>query len=110
MREAAVPPFPSPMAPPRRGRGVSLLPRLLPCGPHSQARGLACFEELRSSRLPSGWTPLELLKHVTHMELEWGSRDAMSRIAELCPAMTAPTYVSQYSTAQARPGRPAMSC
>lgn len=32
-------------------------------------------EELRSSRLPSGWTPLELLKHVTHVEsrwLEWG--------------------------------------
>lgn len=31
--------------------------------------------ELRSSRLPSGWTPLELLKHLTYMErrwLEWG--------------------------------------
>jgi uncharacterized damage-inducible protein DinB len=31
--------------------------------------------ELRSSRLPSGWTPLELLKHVRYMErrwLEWG--------------------------------------
>lgn len=31
--------------------------------------------ELRSSRLPSGWTPVELLKHVTHVEarwLEWG--------------------------------------
>jgi hypothetical protein len=31
--------------------------------------------ELRSSRLPSGWTPLELLKHVTQVErrwLEWG--------------------------------------
>jgi uncharacterized damage-inducible protein DinB len=31
--------------------------------------------ELRSSRLPSGWTPLELLKHVSHVEarwLEWG--------------------------------------
>jgi hypothetical protein len=28
-----------------------------------------------SSRLPSGWTPLELLKHLTHVErrwLEWG--------------------------------------
>lgn len=32
-------------------------------------------EELRSSRVPSGWTPLELLNHVTHVEsrwLEWG--------------------------------------
>jgi uncharacterized damage-inducible protein DinB len=31
--------------------------------------------ELRSSRLPSGWTPLELLKHLTNVErrwLEWG--------------------------------------
>jgi uncharacterized damage-inducible protein DinB len=31
--------------------------------------------ELRSSRLPSGWTPLELLKHLRFMErrwLEWG--------------------------------------
>lgn len=32
-------------------------------------------EELRRSRLPSGWTPVELLKHLTYMErrwLEWG--------------------------------------
>lgn len=31
--------------------------------------------ELRRSRLPSGWTPLELLRHLTYMErrwLEWG--------------------------------------
>jgi uncharacterized damage-inducible protein DinB len=31
--------------------------------------------ELRTSRLPSGWTPLELLKHLRYMErrwLEWG--------------------------------------
>jgi uncharacterized damage-inducible protein DinB len=31
--------------------------------------------ELRKSRLPSGWTPLELLKHLRHVErrwLEWG--------------------------------------
>jgi uncharacterized damage-inducible protein DinB len=31
--------------------------------------------ELRRSRLPSGWTPLELLGHLTYMErrwLEWG--------------------------------------
>jgi uncharacterized damage-inducible protein DinB len=32
-------------------------------------------EELRRSLLPSGWTPLELVKHLTFMErrwLEWG--------------------------------------
>lgn len=32
-------------------------------------------EALRESRLPSGWTPLELLKHLRYMErrwLEWG--------------------------------------
>ncbi|MEU4557118.1 DinB family protein [Actinoplanes sp. NPDC023936] len=31
--------------------------------------------ELRTSRLPSGWTPLELVKHLRHVErrwMEWG--------------------------------------
>lgn len=28
-------------------------------------------EQLRSSRLPSGWTPLELLKHLAYMERRW---------------------------------------
>ncbi|HEX5542932.1 MAG TPA: DinB family protein [Micromonospora sp.] len=28
-------------------------------------------EELRSSRLPSGWSPLELLKHLRYVELRW---------------------------------------
>lgn len=27
--------------------------------------------KLRQSRLPSGWTPLELLKHLTFVELRW---------------------------------------
>lgn len=27
--------------------------------------------ELRSSRLPSGWTPIELLKHLAHVEMRW---------------------------------------
>jgi uncharacterized damage-inducible protein DinB len=27
--------------------------------------------ELRSSRLPSGWTPLQLLKHLTYVEMRW---------------------------------------
>ena len=37
--------------------------------------------ELRSSRLPSGWTPLELVKHLRYVELrwlEWLSRGATS--------------------------------
>jgi uncharacterized damage-inducible protein DinB len=28
-------------------------------------------DELRTSRLPSGWTPLELLKHLVYMERRW---------------------------------------
>jgi uncharacterized damage-inducible protein DinB len=28
-------------------------------------------EERRSSRLSSGWTPLELLKHLQHVEMRW---------------------------------------
>jgi uncharacterized damage-inducible protein DinB len=27
--------------------------------------------ELRRSRLPSGWTPVELVKHLTYVELRW---------------------------------------
>jgi uncharacterized damage-inducible protein DinB len=27
--------------------------------------------ELRSSRLPSGWAPIELLKHLAYVELRW---------------------------------------
>jgi hypothetical protein len=27
--------------------------------------------QLRSSRLPSGWTPLELVNHLVHMEARW---------------------------------------
>jgi len=28
-------------------------------------------DESRRSRLPSGWTPIELLKHLTYIELRW---------------------------------------
>src|SRR5256885_16742761 len=28
-------------------------------------------DEARRSRLPSGWTPLELLKHLRYVELRW---------------------------------------
>ncbi len=27
--------------------------------------------ELRRSRLPSGWTPIELLNHLSHVEMRW---------------------------------------
>src|ERR1700744_2804168 len=33
-------------------------------------RGLPA-DELRRSRLPSGWTPIELLKHLRYVELRW---------------------------------------
>lgn len=33
--------------------------------------GLLPEAELRASRLPSGWTPLELLKHLTYVEMRW---------------------------------------
>jgi uncharacterized damage-inducible protein DinB len=35
-----------------------------------KVRGLP-DDELRGSRLPSGWTPLELVKHLTHVERRW---------------------------------------
>lgn len=75
MREDAVPTCPSPMVPATSQAEVYL--RYLD---YFRAVLVAKLEglpadELRSSRLPSGWTPLELLKHVTHVEsrwLEWG--------------------------------------
>jgi uncharacterized damage-inducible protein DinB len=36
----------------------------------AKLQGLSA-DELRSSRLPSGWTPLSLLKHLTYVELRW---------------------------------------
>lgn len=44
----------------------------------SRVEGLS-EKEQRSSRLPSGWTPVQLLKHLTHVEqrwLEWGFEGA----------------------------------
>ncbi|MFE6777965.1 DinB family protein [Streptomyces sp. NPDC057702] len=37
---------------------------------HRKTAGLT-EGELRTSRLPSGWTPLELVKHLTYVELRW---------------------------------------
>jgi uncharacterized damage-inducible protein DinB len=71
MAEAAVPSFPSPTVPAKSRAEVHL--RYLD---YFRAVLVAKLEgltdsELRSSRLPSGWTPLELLKHVTHVEVRW---------------------------------------
>jgi uncharacterized damage-inducible protein DinB len=75
MTQAPTPTFPSPTAPAASPAEVHL--RYLD---YFRAVLVAKLEglpeaELRSSRLPSGWTPLELLKHVAHVEarwLEWG--------------------------------------
>ena len=75
MGELGVPPFPSPTMP-AASRAEAHLRYL----DYFRAVLLATIDglapdELRSSRLPSGWTPLELVKHLTHVEgrwLEWG--------------------------------------
>ena len=50
--------------------------------------------ELRSSRLPSGWTPAELLVHLVHVErrwIVWGSRGATSATRGATAGTTAGT-------------------
>ena len=75
MSEVSAPTFPSPTAPAASRADVHL--RYLDYFRDvvvAKLDGLPA-EELRASRLPSGWTPLELLKHLTHVEarwLEWG--------------------------------------
>ena len=64
-------PFPSPMTP-RSSRTDVLLGYL----DHFRSAVLSKLDglddrELRSSRLPSGWTPLELLHHLVHVERRW---------------------------------------
>jgi uncharacterized damage-inducible protein DinB len=64
-------PFPSPTTPVPSRAGVFLgyldyfRSRLV-----SKLEALPA-SELRRSRLPSGWTPLELLRHLTFVELRW---------------------------------------
>jgi uncharacterized damage-inducible protein DinB len=38
--------------------------------------------ELRQSRLASGWTPLQLLKHLTYVELRWLEWGFEGRVVE----------------------------
>jgi uncharacterized damage-inducible protein DinB len=50
-----------------------LFPRYLGYFRETVLRKVAALpaDELRRSRLPSGWTPLELLSHLAHMERRW---------------------------------------
>ena len=64
-------PFPSPTVP-ASGRSDVFLRYLEYFRETLLAKVSALPEgELRSSRLPSGWTPLELLKHLRYVELRW---------------------------------------
>jgi uncharacterized damage-inducible protein DinB len=68
-------PFPEPTAP--AGSRAEVFLRYLDFFRDRLAAKLRALpeSELRSSRLPSGWTPLQLLKHLTYVEtrwLEWG--------------------------------------
>jgi uncharacterized damage-inducible protein DinB len=68
-------PFPSPMNP--AGSRTEVFVRYLEFFRGTLTEKLRALPaaELRSSRLPSGWTPLELVKHLRHVErrwLEWG--------------------------------------
>lgn len=56
--------------------------------------------ELRRSRLPSGWTPIELLKHVAHDELrwlEWRFEGPSSAAIDLVPSPQRNSSISQDS-------------
>jgi hypothetical protein len=64
-------PFLSPMTP--AGSRAEVFARYLDYfrdGLEAKLRALPAGD-LRVSRLPSGWTPLELLKHLTFVELRW---------------------------------------
>jgi uncharacterized damage-inducible protein DinB len=64
-------PFPEPTAP--AGSRAEVFSRYLDYFRQQVAAKLRALpaDELRRSRLPSGWTPLELLKHLTFDELRW---------------------------------------
>jgi uncharacterized damage-inducible protein DinB len=64
-------PFPEPTAP--AGSRAEVFLRYLDFFRDRLAAKLRALPEveLRSSRLPSGWTPLQLLKHLTYVEMRW---------------------------------------
>jgi uncharacterized damage-inducible protein DinB len=68
---SAIPPFPEPTTP-VASRAEVFLSYL----DYFRSRLVSKLEslpaaELRASRIPSGWTPLELLKHLRYVELRW---------------------------------------
>lgn len=72
-------PFPEPTAP--ASTSAEVLVRYLDYFRQQVGSKVAALsaEEQRTSRLPSGWTPLQLVKHLTHVEqrwLEWGFEGA----------------------------------
>jgi uncharacterized damage-inducible protein DinB len=64
-------PFPSPMVP--AAGHAELFVRYLDFFRDTVLSKVSALaeDELRRSRLPSGWTPLELLKHLRYVELRW---------------------------------------
>ncbi|WP_433538968.1 DinB family protein [Micromonospora sp. CA-249363] len=63
--------FPEPTAP--AGSRTEVFLRYLDYFRESVVAKVSALDEseLRSSRLPSGWTPLELVTHLRHVELRW---------------------------------------
>jgi uncharacterized damage-inducible protein DinB len=64
-------PFPEPTAP--AGSRAEVFTRYLGYFRGQFTAKLRAMDpgDLRRSRLPSGWTPLELVKHLTYVELRW---------------------------------------
>ncbi|MET8233276.1 DUF664 domain-containing protein [Micromonospora sp. NPDC005298] len=64
-------PFPEPTAP--AGSRAEVLLRYLDYFRESVVAKVSTLDEaeLRRSRLPSGWTPVDLLTHLRHVELRW---------------------------------------
>ncbi len=64
-------PFPEPTAP--AGSRAEVLARYLDYFRERVAEKVRALPdgEPRRSRLPSGWTPLELVRHLTYVELRW---------------------------------------
>jgi hypothetical protein len=63
--------FPSPTLPiPSRAEVFVTYLDYFRSGVIARVEGLSELE-VRSSRLPSGWTPIELLRHLTFVEMRW---------------------------------------
>jgi Protein of unknown function (DUF664) len=60
--------------------------------------------ELRRSRLPSGWAPIELLKHLSYVELRWLEWGGSCSICSRSTPATSAISTSSASWPAARPG------